>query len=195
MRVEIIPPNLTADDLVALERAVRALERPSFAARLANYVGKPIDLIALAIPASARKIAAGAAEGALRAAARAAISSLDGRMGGAHVTRDRALLAASGAVGGFFGLAGLPVELPVSTVLLLRAIADSARAEGEDLSDPDAALNCLHVFAMGGRTAADDAAESGYFTVRALLAQAVSESAKHALRGRAIDAGAPALAR
>ena len=195
MRVEIIPPNLTAEDLAILERAVKALERPSFAARLANQFGRPIDLIAMAIPAAARKLVAGAAESALRAAARAAISSLAGRSGKAHAMRDRALLAASGAFGGAFGLAGLPIELPVSTVLLLRAIADSARAEGEDLSDPEAALNCLQVFAMGGRTKADDAAESAYFALRAVLAQAVSESVKHAARGGAIDATAPALAR
>ena len=42
------------------------------------------------------------------------------------------LSAASGAAGGAFGLASLPVELPVSTTIMLRSIADIARAEGED---------------------------------------------------------------
>ena len=41
---------------------------------------------------------------------------------------------ASGAAGGAFGLATLPLELPVSTVIMLRSIADIAISEGEDLS-------------------------------------------------------------
>jgi EcsC protein family len=45
--------------------------------------------------------------------------------------------------GGTFGLAALPVELPVSTTIMLRSIADIARSEGEDLSDPETALACV----------------------------------------------------
>jgi hypothetical protein len=40
----------------------------------------------------------------------------------------RALVTASGAVGETFGLAALPVELPASTVIMLRSIADIARS-------------------------------------------------------------------
>jgi hypothetical protein len=49
----------------------------------------------------------------------------------------KALAAASGAVGGGFGLAALPVELPISTIIMLRSIGDFARSEGEDLTDPE----------------------------------------------------------
>ena len=42
---------------------------------------------------------------------------------------------ASGAAGGAFGLATLPVELPVSTIIMLRSIAAIARNEGEEPSD------------------------------------------------------------
>jgi hypothetical protein len=76
------------------------------------------------------------------------------------------LATASGAAGGTLGLAALPVELPVSTVIMLRSIADIARSEGEDLSDPEAALSCIEVFALGGRAGSADASESGYFAVR-----------------------------
>ena len=82
----------------------------------------------------------------------------------------KALVTASGAAGGAFGLAALPVELPVSTIIVLRSIADIARSEGEDLSHPEASLACLQVFALGGRSGSDDASESGYFALRALLA-------------------------
>jgi hypothetical protein len=40
----------------------------------------------------------------------------------------KALAAASGAVGGGFGLAALPVELPISTIIMLRSIGDIARS-------------------------------------------------------------------
>jgi hypothetical protein len=36
------------------------------------------------------------------------------------------------ASGGAFGLASLPIELPVSTIIMLRSIADIARSEGEN---------------------------------------------------------------
>ena len=74
----------------------------------------------------------------------------------------KALATASGAAGGAFGLSTLPIEMPVSTIIILRSIADIARSEGENLSDPEAALSCVQVFALGGRAAGStDASESG----------------------------------
>jgi hypothetical protein len=90
----------------------------------------------------------------------------------------KALVATSGAVGGSFGLAALPVELPISTIIMLRSIGDVARSEGEDLADPDTALACLQVFALGGLKGKTDGAESGYFAVRGLLAKSVAEAAR-----------------
>jgi hypothetical protein len=72
----------------------------------------------------------------------------------------KALAATSGAVGGSFGLAALPIELPISTVIMLRSIGDVARAEGEDLRDPETTLSCLQVFALGGLKGDADAANS-----------------------------------
>ena len=45
--------GMTPADLVALQKAVRSLEHPGLAARLTNMVGKPIELIGLALPTSA----------------------------------------------------------------------------------------------------------------------------------------------
>jgi hypothetical protein len=90
----------------------------------------------------------------------------------------KALAAASGAVGGGFGLAALPVELPISTIIMLRSIGDIARSEGEDLADPESALACLQVFALGTRDGEANAAESGYFAARGLLAKSVAEAAR-----------------
>src|SRR5262249_18420169 len=107
----------------------------------------------------------------------------------------KALATASGAAGGAFGLVALPVELPVSTVVMLRSIADIARSEGEDLSDPETALACLQVFALGGRAGSDDAAESGYFAARAMLAKSVTEAARFIAERGVVSEGAPVLVR
>jgi hypothetical protein len=72
----------------------------------------------------------------------------------------------------------LLIELPISTTIMLRSIADIARSEGEDIRLAESKLACVEVFALGGRVSKDDAAESGYFAVRAALAKAVSEAAE-----------------
>jgi hypothetical protein len=77
---------------------------------------------------------------------------------------------------------------------MLRSIADIAQSEGEDLSDPEVALSCMQVFALGGRTGSVDAAESGYFVVRSVLAKSVTEAARFIAERGAIEGG-PILVR
>jgi EcsC protein family len=98
-------------------------------------------------------------------------------------------------VGGGFGLAALPIELPVSTIIMLRSIGDIARSEGEDLADPESALACLQVFALGTRDSEASAAESGYFAVRGLFAKSVAEAARFIAERGALAEGAPVLVR
>jgi hypothetical protein len=102
---------------------------------------------------------------------------------------------ASGALGGFWGLPGLLIELPVSTVIMLRAIAAIARQEGEDLETVEARWACLEVFTLGGRRAADDAGETGYYAVRASLAKLVAEATEYLAGRGAVQEGAPLLIR
>ena len=107
----------------------------------------------------------------------------------------KALAATSGAVGGSFGLAALPIELPISTVIMLRSIGDIARAEGEDLRDPETVLSCLQVFALGGLKGEADIANSGYFAVRGLLAKSVAEAARFIVDRGVVAEGGPVLVR
>jgi hypothetical protein len=188
-------PGLSPDDLEALRRAVHALENPSLAARLTNMVGKPIELIGYALPAPASKAISAATTKALEAGLKVALMTMRRNPGGGSQLLHRALATASGAAGGAFGLATLPIELPVSTIIMLRSIADIAQSEGEDLSDPEAALSCVQVFALGGRTGSDDASESGYFAVRGLLARSVTEAARYVAQRGLVTDGAPVLVR
>ncbi len=98
-------------------------------------------------------------------------------------------------LGGAFGLAALPIELPISTVIMLRSISDIARSEGEDLDSAETMLNCLQIFALGGRSEKDDASETGYYAVRATLSKAVSDAVTYLSKRGMTTKGAPILVR
>jgi hypothetical protein len=59
---------MTPEDLTTLERAVRWLEHPGFAARLTNMLGKSVELVGDVLPTSARRVIATATSKALQAA-------------------------------------------------------------------------------------------------------------------------------
>jgi hypothetical protein len=187
--------EMTSEDLAALKRAVQVLEHPSFAARLANMVGKPIELIEHALPPFAADAITAAARKGLEAAMQVALRTLQRDPYAGSQAMHKILATASGAAGGAFGLAALPIELPVSTIIILRSIMDIAKSEGEDLRDPEAMLSCMQVFAMGGRASLDDASESGYLAVRGALAKSVTSAARFVTDHGVTKDGAPALVR
>ena len=182
-------------DREALTAAVQRLESPGLVARLAALAGKPVGLIQSALPATASTAVAKLAKRALERALDVALFSLQNRsiIGGRKL--HSGLACASGAIGGAFGLAALAVELPVSTTIMLRAIAAIAQEEGEDLADPRTGLACLEVFALGGPTADETGAETDYFAVRAMLARGLVEIADFTIDKGAIGESAPFLAR
>jgi len=174
-------PPATLPEPVAreLEAAVAQLESLSLAARLSNALGQPIEALRARLPSGTQGLIDGAVRGALSTAMQAALKTAPSRnpLPIPDHWFHRGLAAASGAAGGAFGLPGTLVELPVSTTLLLRQIAAIAEANGEDLSDPLTAAECLKVFALGGRDPGDDAAETGYFAVRIALTEALKSVA------------------
>jgi hypothetical protein len=186
---------MTPEDSAALAGAVQSLEHSGFAARLANMVGKPIELIGDALPTPVRRTISTATTKALHAALKVALRTMQGGPQGGSRLMHKVLATASGAAGGAFGLATLPIELPVSTIIMLRSIAEIARSEGEDPSDPEAALSCIQVFALGGRAGSSDASESGYFAVRGMLAKSVTEAARFVAERGVIEEGAPVVIR
>ena len=157
-----------------LAQAFDALETVSLAARLASTAGTPIEMLAANLPAPIRGALDGAVRTALDTAAKGALRSLDmpRTLNSERVHRGLAMM--TGFMGGALGLPGTLAELPVTTGILLRQIAAIAAEEGEDLAAPGAAAECLKVFALGGPSKKDDAADAGYFAVRIALSQALS---------------------
>jgi len=142
---------MTQEDREALRTAARSLEHPSLAARLANIVGKPVALIGYALPSFASKAIASATSKGLEAALKVALRTLPRSPRTGSQLLHPALATASGAARRHVWTSGASIELPVSTVIMLRSIADIAQSEGEDLSSPEAVLSCVEVFALGGR--------------------------------------------
>jgi EcsC protein family len=194
--IEFMPARLTPRETEDLRQAVACLEGTSFAQRLTEAVGRPVGMLRRAVPQSARRVIAHASETALRAALRLALRTIDLNTSAKPANRAHKLAAAaSGALGGALGLAALPVELPISTTILLRSIAEIAREEDEDLTAPDAAFACVEVFALGGQGSGEAALESGYFAVRAALAKSVSDSARFVATEGVTAQSAPVIAR
>ena len=175
--VTMMPPRLSAEELAELAEAVRLLEGESFARRLMRVFGGQVRAIGRALPESARKAVAVATDAALKAALRVALRSLSADA--APKPRNRlhqAAAAATGAVGGAFGFAATAVELPVSTTILLRSIAEIARQNGEDLKNPGTGLACLNVLGLGGEpTPGADVRRSRYYETRRQLAGSLSD--------------------
>lgn len=179
-KVKSLPIQLDDGDVEALRRAYFTLEHPSLAARISNIVGTPIEIAAHLLPKTWYKKIHNAAEAAIAKALDTAISTM--RREHEASAREHyytALVAGAGGVGGFFGLPGILVELPVTTTLMLRGIAEIARDEGENIDSLETRMACVQVFALGGRSEIDDAAETGYYGVRIALSGYMSSAAAY----------------
>jgi hypothetical protein len=177
----------------ALQRAFHQLENQHFAARLAEYAGQPFERLLRAMPEPASRGIDRAIEAAILRCLDLAVHSIDrkGRRPPAHGLSSLTV-GLSGAVSGFFGAAALPIELPVTTALMLRAIADIARHYGEDLSRLDARLACVEVFALAPGSAGRRL-DVGYYATRALLARLAGDAATFLLERGALSVSTPVV--
>ena len=166
----------------ALARAVDVLENPNFAARLADYAGAPVNRVVQMLPRRAGRGLSKAVEVAMGRCLRTAIASLEPEAQSPSATWfSTAMVGVTGGTGGvsgFLGVAALAVELPLTTTIMLRAIADIARHNGEDLARLDARLACLQVFALGARRS-EVRTDLGYFAARALLTRLTGNTAAY----------------
>lgn len=182
-------------DLAELRYAKSLLENPGLAARISNAVGIPLEKGLAMLPEGANDIIITTTRKALETALNFAISTLDQQPQRSANWVHKTLAGVSGAAGGAFGLPALAIELPLSTTIILRSIADIARSEGENIQLPETRLACLEVFALGGPATSDDAVESGYFAVRAALAKSLSDALEYMTSRGMTQNTAPALVR
>jgi hypothetical protein len=183
-------------DLEDLGQAKTFLVSPSLTARLGDLIGGPIERGLKRLPRNWNDKVSQATETALFKALEFSVSTM-GR-GAPRRSRDwlhKATVVTSGAVAGALGFYSVIVELPFSTTVMLRSIADIARSEGHDPSLIETKLACLEVFALGGGGLASDSAETGYWAIRAALAVTMREAATHIATQGLTQRGAPPLVR
>jgi hypothetical protein len=186
--------NLSPSDYADLQAAVAKLETQSFAMKIASKLGMPIEALLQRLPGPVQSAVQVAVDKALDHCLRVAVK--------AHQTKSSALIykrshtaaaAITGAIGGFFGLPGLLVELPLTTTVMLHSIAEIARSQGEDLLSPETGLACLEVFALGPQNTHREAQESAYYATRTALAQVTREAVSYVTRKGMAKESAPAL--
>src|SRR5689334_23953508 len=167
--------DLSADELKFIQDAAKYLENPSFLMRLAEIFGKPLEWLIQGIEKISPEVVDRSVTASLRAALSVAIATIpDSSRAETRESPDIAAIgstpdfwhkvsvAVTGTAGGFFGLPGLCVELPITTTIMFRSIASIASHFGEYLNDDESRLQCLAVFSLGGPGEADKAMESSY---------------------------------
>ncbi|WP_075342001.1 EcsC family protein [Tenacibaculum agarivorans] len=158
--------QLTKEELEALQVAKQLLENPGIAMKITKT--------------------------SLLKATDAAIFTLKQESGAKHQNLLHKITAGTaGAVGGLFGIAGLAVELPITTTIILRSVADIARSNGEIISAPETKLACLEVFALGGNSIEESTLESGYYATRTFLSNSMSQATRYVTEQGIINEGAP----
>ncbi len=208
VRMNHVPSKIDLVDRAFIAAAVRKLERPGRLVEFLNTMGKPAEAIIKALPDWAGSRIERALQRALLDAVGWAAKTLDGSIhsdeksvsmlsnvvvksrGAMHVTAAAIL----GGFGGAFGIAALPLELPVTTLVILRSIAAIARDFDADLDDPVTRLECVSVLSLGGPSLSDDAMESSYLTSRLGLALLLRDAGRF-ISGKTTFQLAEALAR
>ncbi len=188
--------TLSSNDVRDLKLAKMLLEQPNFASRMTAVVGTPLEKALGLLPGRVNGMISTVTEKALMTALGAAVKTMRKSPPGPSADKFHKLaVSATGFAGGLFGLPALAVELPVTTALIMRSVADIARSEGEDLSLVPTRLACMEVFALGGRPPRDGVAETGYYAIRAAMSAAGSDAAAFIMENGLVETGAPALVR
>ncbi len=176
-------PGLSAEERRVLADAVTLMEHPNAAAKALTMTGGPTDKIFGTIAKLTSGDLKAMVKSGLRSCLRVAVSPA---LSAARPSKNQdwftvAIAGVTGGLGGMFGLAAIPFELPFTTILSIRSIAEIARREGEDLSRTEGWLACMEVFSLAGLSQIKGDTDR-YYRMRATAAE-MNEK----LVGRALD--------
>lgn len=178
--------SLSDQEQSFIREAAQFFSDPGTMATSLAWISEPIEKLEQKLPAEVRQTIALASKSAVEKALVTAVNTMPDNV---STTSDadmdsqrsnwlhKGATTITGAVGGFFGFAALPLELPLTTIIVLRGILDQARVHGHDLTDVETRLEALTVFTMGTASPKDDSNESGYLAARVALASAVTSAA------------------
>ncbi len=186
--------KLTPEDQQKLADAANILTRPGFTSKITQSAAQTIENSIRLFPEKLTKSLTTITHSALEKSLDSALLTLAAQKNHAPRKKTHQFLAGiSGAAGGAFGLPALAVELPVSTAIMLRSIAEIARSQGEDINSPTTKLACLEVFALSQDTTLKNDAETGYYAIRSFLAKSISDAASRMTAQELGKQSSPAL--
>lgn len=194
----VVAPNkagrldLDPADRLKLRRAVGLLERKSFVTAAARTAGRPMAMVLSSLPNFANDAIQAVARKAILRCFRLALRSTQiNKMFALTGNHPKLTSGIAGAIGGCAGLPGTLIELPITTIVTFQSIAMIASKEGEDLTQADARLACLEVFALNhGAQGA-----GGYYAVRSDLAKSLGNASRHVMHRTIAQDAAPAIAK
>jgi hypothetical protein len=126
--------EIAGADLNDLRVARSKLEHPSLTARIAALIGRPVETGFKMLPKDWNEKVGDITQAALLKGLKFAVRTLgETERKGSRDWLHKILVTGSGVAGGAVGLASLPIELPISTTIILRSIADIARSEGHNV--------------------------------------------------------------
>jgi hypothetical protein len=189
-----LPPTTHRELMLAVDQ----LERESFVGRLAQASGTPVDVAIKYLPKAVNQQLHETIKKAIVKCLDIAVNSLDidADLGPPPPWVGKVLTGISGGIGGFFGIPALPFELPLTTALMLRSIAEIARDEGEDPQSLDTRLACLEVFALGGgRHNSKGDLNLQYYSVRSLLTKLTRDLSRYVMERGSLNTSSPIVMR
>jgi uncharacterized protein (DUF697 family) len=182
---------LTDKDLNDLKKAKKLLEKKSIAINLANFFGSAVETIGSLLPASYRDSISKTNLVLIDKSWEFTISTMKSPNEPPGKEKEHIFwVTVSGAIGGV-GIITLFLELPVTTVLMLRSVADIAKDEGEDYNQFETKITSLESFALGGNVVDDHTGETGYYAIRNILHKPLEESSKYIAQKGMAGMGAP----
>jgi EcsC protein family len=184
---EVLIPE---SEVAFLGEAAAYLESPSLLMKLADLIGKPLQLVGKIVSAPVVELS----NMALRSTMSLAISTGPSTSADQGAEQDfwetyrssdwtgfwhRLATTAKRGAGSAFGLAALGLELPVTTGIMFRSIASIAKDFGEDVRSPEILCECLTVFSFGGPGTGNDAMESTYLISRLAMGRLIDQAAMY----------------
>ena len=194
--------TISKEDIEAIKRAKGSMENIGWAIKGVNRLGNTLETGSKLIPKKASKIIQRSTEKILLGLLKANLVTISKNKILQKPLKKtyKAIVTGSGTVGGFFGsttgigTAIFVSEMTITTKFILRSIIDIARSQGEDIYSLEGQMQCLEVFALGGKSKDDDGTDTSYYMARAALSAslkgATAASVQTAIKAATIGASA-----
>lgn len=183
--------NISRRDSLELKRARYLLEKEGIAIRAATLLGDAAEKIVRCCPRRIQQSVEDSCVVGLEKSWEFSMTTMGSRKEPPKTEQQhRRYVIVSGALGGA-GIVTLFAELPVTTVIMMRAVADVARNEGEDFGCFGTKVACLQAFALGGGIVDPHTGATGYYASRGLLEKPLGESTRYIAKKGAVGIGAP----